>query len=298
MDLTLDLNLNEILRWLAVHALQLLLGAAILLVIYRIGLSAIRRIIPAVIGAQAEHLPSGSSSADEVRKRITTIEDLLLRLLRLGVLAGFVIVVLAAFDLWTILGAIVLILVAVTFATKDVVLDYVMGFLILIEGPFFKGDYIAVGGQAGVEGTVEEIGLRRTMLRGPTGSAHAVSNGFIRLSSNMTRMFSMVVVDLHVLHVAEVGAALDLAGRVAGELGADPVWADRLAADEPAAVWVTGLDIDGASIRVRRRVQTGHQLAVSGELRRRLAVAFADASIATGRWDTPMPIAGLPTDPG
>ncbi len=56
-----------------------------------------------------------------------------------------------------------------------------MGFLVLVEGPFFKGDWIKVG-TSGVEGTVEEIGLRRTLLRDGLGSMNAVSNGLIRMS--------------------------------------------------------------------------------------------------------------------
>ena len=287
----MDLNLNEIIRWAAVHALQLLIWAGVLIVIYRIGVTAIHRIIPAVIGAQATHLPSGSSSAEEVQKRITTIEDLLLRMLRLGVLAGFVVGALAVFDMWTIIGAIVLVLVAVTFATKDVVLDYVMGFLILIEGPFFKGDYIAVGTLPGVEGHVDNIGLRRTMLRGPSGAAHAVSNGYIRLSSNQTRLFSIAIVDLTVLHLADVGRALELAHEVVEGFRDDPGWAGQLEADAPASVGVSRLDVDGAAVRVQVQVSAGAQMAVVGELRLRLAVAFAEEPIATARWDSPMPVA-------
>src|SRR6185436_4491631 len=95
--------------------------------IYRIGISAIHRLVPAVINAQATHLPSGSSSAEEVGKRITTIEDLLRKLLRVGVLAGLVIVALGVFELWAVIAGIALLIVAVVFATRDVVLDYVMG---------------------------------------------------------------------------------------------------------------------------------------------------------------------------
>ena len=287
----MDLNLNEIIRWIAVHALQLVIWAVVLIVVYRIGVTAIHRIIPAVIGAQATHLPSGSSSAEEVQKRITTIEDLLLRMLRLGVLAGFVVGALAVFDMWTIIGAIVLVLVAVTFATKDVVLDYVMGFLILIEGPFFKGDYIAVGTLPGIEGHVDNIGLRRTMLRGPSGAAHAVSNGYIRLSSNQTRLFSIAIVDLTVLHLADVGRALELAQAVVKGLHGDPAWEDQLAGDAPVSVGVSRLDVDGAVIRVQVQVPAGLQMAVAGELRQRLAAAFAEEPIATARWDSPMSVA-------
>jgi small-conductance mechanosensitive channel len=294
----MDINLNELIRWIVVHAIELLIGVVILAVIYRIGTSAINRIVPAVIGAQASHLPSGSSSAEETQKRITTIQDLLLRLLRVGVLAGFVIIALAVFDLWAILGAIVLILVAVTFATRDVVLDYVMGFLNLIEGPYFKGDYITVRDHAGLEGTVEEIGLRRTTMRDAFGSVHAVSNGLIRASTNMTRMFSIAVVDFQVLHAGDLEAALRTAEGVMGELTGDAAWADQLTVDSPAAVLVIGLGLDGATIRIQQRVPAGAQTAVAGELRRRLAAAFAASSVGIGRWDTPLPIAGIAAEPG
>ena len=290
----MDLN-GETLRWILGHGASLLIGTVVLLLIYRVGISAINRLVPTVINAQAAHLPSGSSSDEEVGKRITTIEDLLLRLLRMGVLAGFVVMVLAVFELWSILAAIVLILVAVVFATRDVVLDYVMGFLILIEGPYFKGDYVAVSGHPGIEGVVEEIGLRRTLLRDAIGSSHAVSNGFIRLSSNQTRLFSVAVVDLHVLHAGDVDVALATSARVAGEMRGDPTWADRFLADAPTDVWVTGIGMDGASIRIQQRVPTGAQGPVASELRRRLAAAFVAASIGTGRWDTPMPIVSRPS---
>jgi len=288
------MDLNETLRWVLARGVGLLIGTIVLLVIYRVGITLIHRLVPTVIGAQAAHLPSGSSSADEVGKRIGTIEDLLQKLLRLAVLAGFVIVVLAVFDLWGILAAIVVIVVAVVFATQDVVLDYVMGFLILVEGPYFKGDYVTVGGHPGTEGVVEEIGLRRTVLRDATGASNAVSNGLIRLSTNLTRLFSVAVVDLHILRADQLDNALEALTRVAGELREDPAWADRFPADAPTNVWVTGIGMDGASVRLQQQVHAGAQGDVASELRRRLVGVLASASIGTGRWDTPMPIESRP----
>ena len=289
------MELNGTLGWLIGRGLALLIGVVILLAIYRIGVSAIHRIVPAVINAQATHLPSGSSSAEEVGKRIATIEDLLRKLLRVGVLAGLVIVALGVFELWVVLGGIALLIVAVVFATRDVVLDYVMGFLILVEGPYFKGDYIVVNGHPGIEGVVEEIGLRRTLLRDAMGSAAAVSNGFVRLPCNLTRLFSVAVVDLHVLHAGQLDEALATAGRVGREMHEDPGWVDRIDTDLPTDVWVTGINMDGATIRLQQRVPTGAQVAVASEFRRRLAEALVAGSIGTGRWDTPMPIVSLPS---
>ncbi len=289
------MDLNETLRWLLARGIGLLIGTVVLLVIYRVGITLIHRLVPTVIGAQAAHLPSGSSSADEVGKRIGTIEDLLQKLLRLAVLAGFVIVVLAVFDLWGILAAIVVIVVAVVFATQDVVLDYVMGFLILVEGPYFKGDYVTVGGHPGTEGIVEEIGLRRTVLRDATGASNAVSNGLIRSSTNLTRLFSVAVVDLHILRADELDLALAALTRVADELREDPGWADRFPADALTNVWVTGIGMDGASVRLQQQVHAGVQGDVASELRRRLVGALASASVGTGRWDTPLPIESRPS---
>ena len=289
------MELNGTLGWLIGRGAALLIGVVILLAIYRAGVSVIHRFVPAVINAQATHLPSGSSSAEEVSKRIITIEDLLRKLLRVGVLAGLIVVALGVFELWVVLAGIALLIVAIVFATRDVVLDYVMGLLILIEGPYFKGDYVVVNGHPGIEGIVEEIGLRRTLLRDAMGSSAAVSNGFVRLPCNLTRLYSVAVVDLHVPHAGQLDEALATAGRVASEMREDPSWVDRIDADTPTDVWVTGIGMDGAMIRLQQRVPAGAQAAVASEFRRRLAAALVAGSIGTGRWDTPMPIVSQPT---
>ena len=79
-------------------------------------------------------------------------------------------------------------------------LDYLMGILILIEGHYYKGDWIAIRGPLGaVEGEVEDIGLRKTTIRDNAGTVHNVSNGLIRLSSNLTRVYSVASAEVQVL---------------------------------------------------------------------------------------------------
>jgi small-conductance mechanosensitive channel len=287
-------DLNEALRWLVSRGLSLLIGGAAILLLYRVGVSAVHRFVPSVLRAQAAHLPAGSTPGAEVDKRIATIEDLLIRLLRLTAVALLGALVLAVFDLWSILAGIVLIIVALLFATQDVVLDYVMGFLILVEGPYFKGDWVKVGAPGGVEGEVEEIGLRRTVLRDALGSVHAVSNGLIRQSSNVTRVFSVATVEIQVPQAADLERALEIAARVAREMREDPEWKDRFLEDAQTDIWVIGISIDGASFRIQQRVPTGTHGPVASELRRRVAAALVSASIGMGRWDTPLPISSEP----
>ena len=285
----------EIVRWIATHGIALLIGGVVILFAYRLAVSAVHRIVPSVLQAQASHLPADSSVSAEVDKRIATLEDLSLRLVRVITLAVLGVLVLGVFELWTVLAGIAVIIVALLFATQDVVLDYVMGFLNLVEGPFFKGDWVRVGGAGGVEGVVEEIGLRRTVLRDGTGSVHAVSNGLIRQSTNVTRVFSVATVDLSVPNVRALDQAIEVATRLARELREDPAWADRFPPEGSTDIWVTALGIEGASLRIQVRVLTGMHGPVASELRRRLAAALVSESIGTGRFDTPQPIISQPT---
>jgi small conductance mechanosensitive channel len=283
-------DLNEILLWIVSRVLSLLIGGAVILLLYRGGVSLVHRIVPSVLRTQAAHLPAESTSGAEVDKRIATIEDLLIRLLRLTAVALLGALVLAVFDLWSILAGIVLIVVALLFATQDVVLDYVMGFLILVEGPYFKGDWVRVGAPGGVEGEVEEIGLRRTVLRDGLGSVHAVSNGLIRQSSNVTRVFSVATVELAVPQARDLDRVIEAVVRVTREMRDDPTWSDRFLTDAETDVTVLAVGLDGASLRIQQRVATGTHGPLQSELRRRLVAELTSASIGTGRWDTPLPI--------
>ena len=50
----------------------------------------------------------------------------------------------------------------------------------------------------------------------------------------------------------------------------DAAWAERFPADAPTNVWVTGIGMDGASVRLQQQVSAGAQGDVASELRRRL----------------------------
>ena len=217
-----------------------------------------------------------------------TLEVVLGKLIRAGFLVALLILVLGVFDLWPLLAGLGLVAAALTLAGQAIVLDYLMGILILVEGPYYKGDWISVAAAPGstVEGEVDEIGLRRTTIRDGLGALHSVSNGLIRVSTNLTRLYSVAAVDVQILRPQDLDRAIALAGRVGRELEDDPALGGRLV-ESPIDTWVTALTLDGATIRLQRRVPPGVRLEANSELRRRLSVAFAAESISTGRWDSP-----------
>lgn len=107
-------------------------------------------------------------------------------------------------------------------------------------------------------------------------------------------MFSVATVDMQVPNVRALDQAIEIATRLCRELREEPVWAGHFPPDGPADVWVTGLGIEGASLRIQVRVLAGMHGPVASELRRRLAAELVSASIGTGRFDTPQPITNTP----
>jgi small conductance mechanosensitive channel len=285
------MTLDELSSWIVSHGLLLVVGALILFAIYRFAEPLIHRLVMALLHVQQATLEPGAPRSEELQKRAATLEDVLRKLIRAGFVIAIVLLILGVFDLWSLVAGLGLIAAAITLAGQSIVLDYLMGILILIEGPYFKGDWISVQAPgAVVEGEVEEIGLRRTVVRDGLGAEHSVSNGLIRLSSNLTRVYSVATVDLQVVRPADLDRAIAIANRVGREFGDDADWRDRLF-EAPVDTRVVALTLDGATIRVQRRVPPGVRAEATSELRRRLVDAMNAESIGTGRWDAPMPAA-------
>jgi small conductance mechanosensitive channel len=261
----------------------------VLFLIYRFASPAIHRLVIGTLQLQQAALPAGSAPAEELRKRAATLEEVIRRLLRAAVILVMVIIVFDALDLWPLLAGLGIIGAAITLAGQAIVLDYLTGILILIEGPYYQGDWIRIPGPAGlVEGQVEEIGLRRTVLRDRNGVVHAIGNGLIRQSSNLTRVYSVADNEVQVLRTADIDRALAVAGRVGLELRRDPQWAESVVA-APVETWVTALTVDGAIVRVQLRVLPSAWWPITSELRKRLATTLAAEGIGAGRWDIPVP---------
>jgi len=276
---------EAIVSWLTAHLPGLLLGAIVLFVAFRLAKPAIHRVVVRLLQAQQSTVGGGGAPPAELSKRAATLEDLLAKLVRAVVVIAAFALILSVFELWPLLAGLGLIAAALTLAGQDIVLDYLMGFLILIEGQYYKGDWIAVRGPLGaVEGEVEDIGMRRTTIRDATGTVHSVSNGLIRLSSNLTRIYSVASAEVTVLRPQELDRAIEVARAVAGELSNDPDWAE-VVLDTPVTIAVIAMSMDGVTFRVARRVSPTGRLKVASELRRRLALALSEAAIETRRWD-------------
>ncbi len=131
---------------------------------------------------------------------------------------------------------------------------------------------------AGISGLVEDINLRRTVLRDLDGILHSVPNGEITTASNYTKDWSRVNLNISVAYGEDLDHVMAVINRVGEELDKDPQWAP-LILKAPQALRVDNLGDSGIEIKILGDTQPIKQWDVMGELRKRLKKAFDEEGI-------------------
>jgi small-conductance mechanosensitive channel len=276
---------NALIAWLTENGIVLAVAAVVLLLLYRWAGPAIHRVLTRLMETQAKTLGNDAVAAADVEKRVTTIEELLAKVLKASVIMAIVVVILGVFDLWSVLAGLGIVLAAITLAGQNIVLDYLMGILILVEGQYYKGDVVRINA---VEGTVEEVGLRRTLVRDVRGTLHSISNGDIRTSANLTRTYAVAMVSIDGVPDHALEAAIGVLEQVGRDLAGDPAL-EGMFLDTPGYTGTTALTAAGATIRISGRVVPEQRMRVEVEMRRRVAAGMAAAGIELIR-----PMSGAP----
>lgn len=110
-------------------------------------------------------------------------------------------------DLNTLAWVMGLFTAALGFGARLVVGDYLSGLNFLFEDIFAVGEKIEISGVRPIEGVVETISLRTTMLRSSSGELYIVPNGEIRSVRNFSRgKFSIANITLKIMS-ADLGLA-------------------------------------------------------------------------------------------
>ena len=205
-------------------------------------------------------------SAIELQRRRETLDGLINRSLRVIILiiAFLMALQVLRLDIGPAIAGLGLVGLALSLGMQHLVRDYVAGAFVLIENQYSKGDIVSI---AGVTGTVEDVSLRRTTLRDLDGTVHYVPHGLIQTSSNLTRTWAGINVDVPVPYaedLSRITAAIDAAGR---RLADDPRWTGRVV-EPPRVARVENLAEQGIVLKVIGSVGAPHRFAASGELRR------------------------------
>ncbi|MCH7837495.1 MAG: mechanosensitive ion channel family protein [Chloroflexi bacterium] len=266
-DFITDINWDRWSELFWTHGLRIIIVIVAIYVGLRIFERMIGPVIRTAVSAQLEGQPQV-----EVDKRADTLSHVIYRTVWfVAMLVGLLTILPElGINISALLAGAGLIGLAVGFGAQSLVKDVISGLFILVENQYSKGDVVNI---AGIGGLVDDVNLRRTLLRDLDGAVHTVPNGEIGVASNLTRSWSRVNLIVAVSYGDDLDHVFEVINRVGKELAEDPEWSKDII-EAPKALGVENFGDSGIDIRILGDTQPIRQWDVMRQLRLRLKKAF------------------------
>ena len=258
-------------RFLHQDAPKILLILIVALVVIRI----VHTLTRGMVALRARHLPPGirGQQIQTLARVINSIASFVV-----WFLVGLTVLDRVGINLGPLLASAGIAGLAIGFGAQTLVKDFINGFFVLLEDQYNIGDGVRL---AGVKGTVEDMSLRRTVLRDDDGTVHIIPNSQLQIVSNMTRDWSQIALQVSVAYGEPSDKIIELLKQVGEEIRHDPQFADDIVAD----IQVPGIDRVGngeAEYLVLVKTRPRKQFAVTREFRRRIKECFEKNNIQAG----------------
>lgn len=227
--------------------------------------------------AAARMLSSGSNSAMEVEKRVSTLGGVLQKIVIGAIVIVAVMMVLdeIGLDIKAMLAGVGIVGLAVGFGAQNLVRDVISGLFVIFENRMRVGDVAIINGTGGL---VEQVNLRTSVLRGLDGTIHVFPNGEITSLSNMTHEYSYYLFNIGVAYKEDTDNVVEVLKQVGEETMEDPDYKDAIL--EP--IEILGVDkFADSSVIIKARIKTLpiKQWAVGREMNRRIKKRFDEVGI-------------------
>jgi len=160
--------------------------------------------------------------------------------------------------------------IAVGFGAQHLIRDLISGIFVIAENHYRTGDVVSI---AGTSGLVEDINLRRTVLRDLEGTVHVIPNGEIAVSSNRTKNYSRVVLDVGVAYKENLERVITILNQIGNEISADPVIGLNII-KAPQVLRIQSFDDSCITIRILGDCKPMKQWNLRSELIRRIKARF------------------------
>lgn len=231
------------------------------------------------LGAKARAVlaRAGGLGDERQRKRVTTLGSLLRNVVDVVLVVVVVLTVLASFGvpMAPLLASAGVGGVALGFGAQSLVKDYLSGIFMLAEDQFGVGDMIQVGG---LSGTVQEVTLRVTKLRDPSGTVWYVRNGEVLTLGNVSQGFSTAMVEVPVAIDEDPDRVQDVLRAAVGTMGEEPEWSEVLL-ENPTVLGVESMSEGTMVLRILLKTGPDKQWGPMREVRARAQRALASAGV-------------------
>ncbi|MBK7822293.1 MAG: mechanosensitive ion channel family protein [Tessaracoccus sp.] len=233
------------------------------------------------LGAKARRVlekASGAASARH-RQRVETLGSLLRNIVDVVLVVLVLLTILAIFGVP--MGPLVASAgvggVALGFGAQSLVKDYLSGIFMLTEDQFGVGDLVQIGV---LTGTVQEVTLRVTRLRDPSGTIWYVRNGEVLTLGNVSQGFSTSVIDIPIAVGEDPEKAKEVLRAALAPMAEEQGWAEVLL-EAPEVLGVGAVTATEITIQIRLRTGPNEQAAPTRAVRERAVLALASAGFGS-----------------
>lgn len=265
--------MEETTNWFTEHGIPILIVLVASFIGYQVLKVIIHRAMHRIVSARGKK----RRAKEELEKRSDTLTGYISTAVGAMVLviAIFMILSEVGVDIAPLIAGAGVVGIAIGFGAQSLIKDYLNGLFIIIEDQYNKGDVAKI---AGIAGLVESVSLRRTVLRDLDGIVHSIPNGQITTTSNYTRDWARVNLNVSVGYNEDLDHVMAVIDRVGQEM-ADDEYYGKLIKTPPKSLRVNKFGDSGIDIKILGQTKPIKQWEVTGELRRRLKKAFDEEGI-------------------
>ncbi len=259
--------LQVIIQWSIDHGIKIVAIIIATWIVLRILKTIICRLVKSIVAKTYEIRDKVA-----VEKRVATIEKVFYSTVKIVIWIIAVMMIIPEFgiNIGPVLAAVGVVGLAFGFGAQYLIRDLISGLFIILEDQYRKGDVIKIGD---ISGTVEDINLRKTVLRDVDGIVHHIPNGEIKIASNQTKLWSRVNLEIGVSYDTDLDKTIKVLNKVGEEIAQDKDWRNVIT-EAPKALGVNKFGDSAIMLKVSGQTKPGEQWSVARELRKRIKQAF------------------------
>jgi len=273
-------------NWLALQIQNWLTNHLISVLVILFGAWFIRKLANNLIDRLLRHIvrPDIYATKSDREKRVKTLGSLVKGVVRLGIYIVTSLLIISELypDIRTTLFTSAGIFgVVIGFGAQSLIKDLTSGIFIIAENQYRIGDDVTLSAGMGlgkIEGTVEDLTIRTTVLRDLSGNVHHIPNGNIGVTTNKTLGFSQMNEDITV----HFDTNLDKFGKIIEKIGQQLQSQSQIRNQiitPPYLDSIIGFTDKGISVRVLAKTNAAAQWETRSEFYRLLQQAMLKNNI-------------------
>ncbi|MFA9187663.1 mechanosensitive ion channel family protein [Flavobacterium sp. FBOR7N2.3] len=221
--------------------------------------------------------PDRHSSKEAEEKRENTLIQIFTTTAKIGILCIILLMILGEFgiEIGPILAAAGIVGLAFGFGGQYLIRDIISGLFIILENQYRVGDVVDFDIASGA---VEQISLRKTTLRDMDGTVHHIPHGEIKKVSNLSTDFSRINLNIGVGYSTNIEHVITVINKVGNDLANESEWKNFII-KAPQFLRIDDFADSSIVIKILGETQPSKQWEITGELRKRIKVAFENEGI-------------------